>query len=326
MTTYTLEDFNRIMFGGIQHELPKETMDLITTIANQVGATDYIRTPQFPKKPLPVSGGAVGTTNIHGGSVQGGGNRRRQKAQEINDEDWDNIRNFQATEIKKSEGIQASIDTIRKHLNKITEKTYSKLFPEICSEIDKIVGVSVDDMSKVGESIFTIASGNTFYSGMYAKMYKALMNKYPAMKTIFNYNFEKFSELFTTIEFCNPDVDYDKFCENNKNNYARRALGLFYINLTKEGVITNEKMVEIIKNIQAYFMTKISEEGNRDIIDELSENIYIFITNSNEQLEDEDDWNDIVSTAQKIAKSKQSDYPSITNKAIFKHMDILDEI
>lgn len=319
---YSLDDFNNIMFGGIQHELPKETMDLITTIANQVGATDYIRTPQFPKKPLPVSSGATGNATLH--SV--GGNRRRQKAQEINDEDWDNIRKFQATEIKKSEGIQASIDTIRKHLNKVTEKTYSKLFPEICSEIDKIVGVSVDDMSKVSEAIFTIASGNTFYSEMYAKMYKALMNKYPPMKTIFNSNFEKFSELFTTIEFCDPDDDYDKFCENNKKNDARRALGLFYINLTKEGVITNEKMVGIIKNIQEYFISKISEPGNRELVDELSENIYIFIKNSNEQLENEDDWDDVLTTVQKIAKSKQSDYPSITNKAIFKHMDILDEI
>ena len=52
MTTtirYTLEQFNIIMFDGIQLELPKETIELITSIANQVGATDYIRTPQFPK-------------------------------------------------------------------------------------------------------------------------------------------------------------------------------------------------------------------------------------------------------------------------------------
>jgi hypothetical protein len=315
---YTIEQFNNIMFGGIQHELPKETMDLITTIANQVGATDYIRTPQFPKKTLPLNPGAN-----PGGQGQP---RRRQKNQEMNDEDWDSIRSFQATEIKKSEGIQASIDEIRKHLNKITEKTYAKLFPQICDEIDKIVGVSVEDMSKVGDAIFTIASGNTFYSNMYAKMYKTLMGKYPAMRTIFDTHFEQFSELFTKIEFCDPDENYDKFCENNKNNDKRRALGLFYINLTKEGVISNEKMIEIIKNIQAYFMTKISEPGNKDIVDELSENIYIFITNSNDQLDEEDDWDDIISNAKVIAKSKTADFPSITNKAIFKHMDILDEI
>jgi len=323
MTTlkYTLDDINRIIFGGIQHELPKETMDLITSIANQVGATDYIRTPQFPKRTYQ-NGSGVSESGTSGPSA----NRRRQKAQEINDDDWDTIRNFQTTELKKNEGIQASIDEIRKFLNKITEKTYDKMFPQICSEIDKIVGCSIEDMAKIGESIFTIASGNTFYSNMYAKMYKQLMAKYPAMKQIFSDNFKQFSSLFTSIEYCSPNENYDKFCENNKNNSNRRALGLFYINLMKEGVIKNDDMIEIIKNIQDTFLAKIGEAGNRDIIDELSENLYIFITKSHSHLEDEDDWDDIISNVEAIANYKIADYPSLTNKALFKHMDIVDEI
>jgi hemoglobin-like flavoprotein len=313
---YTLDDFNRIMFGGIQQELPKETIDLITTIANQVGATDYIRTPQFPKR-AHQPGAGIGETTV---------NRRRQKTQEINDNDWDVIRNFQTTELKKNEGVQASIDEIRKHLNKITEKTYDKMFPQICNEIDKIVGCGGDEMSKVGESIFTIASGNTFYSNMYAKMYKSLMQKYPVMRNIFNDNFKQFANLFTSIEYCSPNENYDKFCENNKNNNNRRALGLFYINLMKEGIIKNDDMMQIIKQTQDYFLTKISEPGNRDIADELSENLYIFITKSNDHLEDEDDWDDIITNVKEIANYKTTDYPSITNKSVFKHMDMLDEI
>ena len=322
MTTiirYTLEEFNTIMFDGIQLELPKDTIDLITSIANQVGATDYIRTPQFPKRVQP-PGVGVGI----GACLPG--NRRRQKTQEINDEDWDTIRKFQTTEIKKNEGLQACIDEIRKSLNKVTEKTYEKIFPQICSEIDKIIETNVEDVSKVGDSIFTIASGNAFYSNMYAKLYKTLMGKYPAMKEIFMSNFHNFSSVFTTIEYCSPNENYDKFCENNKNNEKRRALGTFYINLMKEGAIKNEKIIEIINNIQKYFMTKISEEGNKDIVDELSENIYIFVTNCHSHLEDEEEWEDITSQVEMIAQSKTSDYPSITNKTIFKHMDILDEM
>ena len=314
MTTmrYTLDDYNTIIFDGIQLELPKNTIELITSIANQVGATDYIKTPQFPKR-----------ANLKEVSL---GNRRRQKTQEINDDDWDVIRNFQATDLKKSEGINVSIDEIRKLLNKVTEKTYDKLFPQICSEIDKIIEANIEPVSKVGDTIFTIASGNTFYSNMYAKLYKSLMDKYSVMRNIFMSNFQKFSSVFTTIEYCSPNENYDKFCENNKNNEKRRALGMFYINLMKEGVIKNETMIEIIQNIQTYFMSKIHEEGNKDIIDELSENIYIFITNCNSHLEDEDEWEDITSIVEKISKSKVSEYPSITNKTIFKHMDILDEI
>ncbi|MEX0598452.1 MAG: hypothetical protein WD512_18365, partial [Candidatus Paceibacterota bacterium] len=285
-------------------------------------ATDYIRTPQFPKRVHQNGAGIGDALGVSGPAA----NRRRQKTQEINDDDWDTIRKFQTTDLKKSEGIQASIDEIRKFLNKITEKTYDKMFPQICSEIDKIVGCSIEDMSKIGESIFTIASGNTFYSNMYAKMYKELMEKYPVMKTIFSENFKQFSNLFTMIEYCSPNEDYDKFCENNKKNNNRRALGMFYINLMKEGVIKNDDMIDIIKNVQVSFLEKISEPGNRDIADELSENLYIFITKSHSHLEDEDDWDDIITKVEEIANYKTSDYPSITNKAVFKHMDIVDEI
>ena len=39
-----------------------------------------------------------------------------------------------------------------------------------------------------------------------------------------------------------------------------------------------------------------------------------------------DEITNALSIAEMIAQSKISDYPSITNKTIFKHMDILDEM
>jgi hypothetical protein len=50
------------------------------------------------------------------------------------------------------------------------------------------------------------------------------------------------------------------------------------------------------------------------------------VTNCHSHLEDEEEWEDITSQVEMIAQSKTSDYPSITNKTIFKHMDILDEM
>ena len=49
-TRYSIADFENIIFNGIQFQLPQETVDIITTLANQVGAADYISTPQFNKK------------------------------------------------------------------------------------------------------------------------------------------------------------------------------------------------------------------------------------------------------------------------------------
>ena len=49
---------------------------------------------------------------------------------------------------------------------------------------------SLVELNKIGEALFTIASGNSFYSDMYAKLYKELMELYPFMTTIFKTNFD----------------------------------------------------------------------------------------------------------------------------------------
>jgi hypothetical protein len=313
-TRYSIADFENIIFNGIQFQLPQETVDIITTLANQVGAADYIRTPQFNKK------------THQPALINNNNNKRRNKNQEIQDDDWDSIRKFQTTEIKKKDGIDANIDNIRKYLNKITEKNYDKMCEQITLEISTITDASVEELNKIGESVFNIASGNAFYSATYAKLYKSLMTKYSFMSDIFKTNLDKFSELFTTIEYYNPNTDYDKFCENNKTNDKRRALSAFYVNLMKEGVIDKSDMISIINKVQEYIILKLSEEGNKEILDELSENIFILITNSSEELDDEDGWEMIIDNVKTYSKLKVKDYPSATTKSIFKHMDILDEL
>ena len=324
MTTtlrYTIDDFQSIMFGGIQYELPKETIDIITTIANQVGATDYIKTPQFPKRQLTNTNGAR-----HGHGQPSSAHHKRAKNKEINDDDWDTIRNFQATEIKKSrEGVELSIDNIRKGLNKLTTKTYDKLVAEILTEISKI-SESESDLSKVGDFIFATASSNIVFSGLYAKLYKELMKIYAVFKSIFKVNFDKITETFTAIEYYDPNENYDKFCENNVKNSNRRAMCMFYVNLMKEEIISKDEIFTIVNNLFIYLDSQIAQENKKEVVDELSEIIYVFITNSNSELEDEDDWDEIVSKVETISKYKVKDFPSITNKSIFKFMDILDEI
>lgn len=312
---YQIDDFENILSAGFQFELPNDVLDTINKIATQVGASDYVRTPLFPKK-----------TNTTQSTQHHNNKRKLNKNQQITDDDWDAIRSFQVTEIKEKVGIDASIGTIIKNLNKITEKTYNKSFTEICEEINKIINEDSNVLNKIAETIFNIASTNSMCSSVYAKLVKELIERYSFINDVFNRHFDKFSDIFTSIEYCSPDENYEKFCEINNSNSKRRALSLFYVNLAKQGIISHDRIVVLIKNIQSYFMDMITNENNKEIVDELSENIYIFITNSNEILDEHDDWDNIISNIETIAKSKIKDYPSITNKTIFKHMDILDEI
>tara|TARA_Y100000389_G_scaffold202360_1_gene247401 strand:+ start:61 stop:1050 length:990 start_codon:yes stop_codon:yes gene_type:complete len=317
ITRYHLSEFNDIIYEGFSYELSQEVLTMIQSLADKVGAPEYVKTPQFSKREKP-----------------GYPNKRKHKNQEIADEDWEAIRVFQTTQLKKKEGLDASLDTIRKYLNKITDKTYDSLSNSIFEELSVILEVNEPtedillELNKIGEAIFNIASSNLFYSELYARLYNDLMNKYPLMESLFKDNFIKFGDVFKTIEYCSPDVDYDKFCEINKTNEKRRALSAFYVNLMKLNVVEYSSIIEIIQNLQSYMMKLINTENNKPIVDELSEVLYILVTKSanfiNEEVEAEE-WENILDNIRVISLMKVSDRPSLTNKSIFKHMDILDE-
>ena len=314
ITRYHLSEFNGIIYEGFSYELSQDVLNMIQCLADKVGAPEYVKTPQFSRRERP---------NYS--------NKKRNRNQEIADEDWEAIRVFQTTQIKKKEGLEASLDSIRKHLNKITDKTYDSLSNKIFEELSIILAANEPtkeillELNKIGESIFNIASSNLFYSELYARLYSDLMKKHDFMKSLFEENFIKFADVFKTIEYCNPDTDYDKFCEINKTNEKRRALSAFYINLMKLDVVSNNSIIEIIQNLQSYMMKLINVENNKPIVDELSEVLYILVTKGVNTLKQQEEWDNILDNIKLVSSMKVSDRPSLTNKSIFKHMDILDE-
>ena len=316
MSAYTIADFDRISSTGFSYTLDDSVIKTIQNIAEQVGAPEYIRTPKFPKR---------------GGNQHARG-KRRHKAQEITEDDWQAIRDFKATEIIKKEGIDASIDNIRKLLNKISNQSYDILQQQIIKEISTITENKdpeediLIELHKVGDAIFNIASSNGFYSEMYAKLYKSLMENFSFMENIFDKNYKVFGEIFKTIEYCNPDSDYNKFCEINKTNEKRRAVSLFYVNLMKEKIIPEESIINIIIEVQNYMNILMENEENKEVIDELSEVIYILVTNSVIILKEMNKWSGIIENIINISKMTVKSKPGLSNKTIFKHMDIVDEL
>lgn len=308
---YTRNDYDRIKKDGFTYTLPQETIDTIKKIAANVGAPEYIKTPHFDKRPY----------------------KPRIHIKEVTDAEWDSIRNFKTTVIEKKKGVELSIDIIRKHLNKMTTKTYDTLQTQICSEIDSIIATETNqdsllvELNKIGDAIFDIASGNRFYSNMYAALYNELMVKYEFMKTILTAKLNTDIHIFNDFEYCSPDKDYDKFCNNNKTNEKRRALGLFYVNLMLQRIISPMKIIGMINELQTNMEDYIKVENNVNIVEELSELLFGLITTGAPELKKhKNEWTVIMDNVNKIGKMKAKSAPSISNKTIFKHMDIVMEI
>lgn len=319
MMQYTHDDIIQIMHEGFSYTLEKSVIDNIQKIANEVGAPEYIRTPQFLKQ------------NINSISDKKKKFKKYQST-EILDEDWETFRNFQTTEIQKKEGIDKSLDIIRKHINKMSEKTYRTLTDKIFDEINDILGEGntspelLVELNKVGDAIFNIASSNMFYSSLYADLYNELMTKYSFMKTIFRQNYYEFITIFNNFETCDPNEDYDKFCQINKNNEKRRAVSLFYVNLMKKDVVSVSSISKILLELQNNIIKLIDEEDKKDIIEELSEVVFLLVSNGKEELKMDKEWKNIFDNIITVSKIKTKTRPSISNKTIFKHMDLIDEI
>jgi hypothetical protein len=325
---YTLENIEDIIYNGFNYRVSDDVMEKISNLAMQVGSPDYVKTPVFKKRenPMKVETEFASTTT----TLLNPKKRRGNKNMEVlNVDDWDSIRNFQTTKIETKTGIDADFDSIRAVINKMTDKNYIDNRNKIIEIIEKLVSENSESaLSKIGENIFTIASSNRSYSKIYADLYSELSSKFGFIKEQYLENFKKFTELFDNIEYVEPNINYDKFCEINKINEKRKSLALFYINLMSCGVISKKEIILITRNLLAKLYEYISVENKKNEVEELTETISILYK---KDLYQDNDINyetihgySISEIVDKIANSKVKDYKSLSNKALFKFMDLID--
>ena len=334
MIQYDMNDYEEITNAGFICNLTQKTLDIISKLSEQVGAPTYIKTPIFLKKDTRIAGLGMGLGTAISAIANSviGFKKNKNRTSEITDEDWETIRQFQTTTKHISEGIQKNMENIRGYLNKMSEATFDKMVNEIKAEISQLIEheTTDDNMMKIGHSIFSIASSNSFYSELYAKLFKILMEEYEVFKKIFEDNYKVFMNLFDNIEYIDPKKNYDKFCEYTKTNDNRRAMSLFIVNLMKNGVIDKEEILEIIRNLQKLIIKYIAKPEKTNEVEELNENLYIIITSSSNKINFglDEGTESIIKDIEfiSILKPKMKEYPSITNKTIFKHMDIITEL
>ena len=324
---YTLDNINSILFNGFEYKLTEDTLEIISNLALQVGSPDYVKTPIFKKRENPMK--TEGVKELSPGFKKSG--KRGKSTEIINNDNWEAIRSFQTTKIEEKVGIEAQIDSIRALLNKITDKNYIDMRNKIIESIDKVIreGIPLEELLRLSNAIFDIASANRFFSKMYADLYSDLSIKYEILKTAYESNLEIFTSLFNNVEYVDPQVNYDKFCEINKTNEKRKALASFYLNLMNNGIIPKIKIIEITRNILNQICKFILIDDKKNQVDELTETFAILYKKDLYDDAEVEEYNEIDGFAiseiiDHIAKSKVKDYKSLTNKSLFKFMDLID--
>jgi len=327
---YTIEDFENITFGGFEYTIPDNVLEIISQLAMQVGSPDYVKTPIFPKRENPLKAASASDGAVPQNNHKDNKKRRGNKSMEIvNDEDWETVRSFQTTKIETKTGSDADIDSIRALLNKMTDKNYNEMRSKIMEIVEKISSENVSELANISTNIFDMASSNKYYSKNYAQIYSELSSRFEFIKLAYVDNLKRFTELFDNIEYVDPNENYDRYCEIVKINDKRKILAAFYLNLMYFGIISKTEIMEITRNLLAKIYEYISIDNKKNEVDELTETISILYKKDIYEYDDGDEYekiqgftiNEII---EKIANSKVKDYKSLTNKSLFKFMDLID--
>ena len=306
---YTVREFFDIKSKiNIDDYISTETTEYIESLTQKVGAPSYSKTPVFNNKNKP---------------------RKKKRNQELSDTDWEAIRQFQTTElVLGSSGLDKDIDEIRVILNKLTNDNINFVNEEILNKLDDIINedCSDEDLKRVSDVIYDIVSSNKFYSTIYVDVYEKIITKYDNLHEIFDESYKIYLNIFDNIEIGDADKDYNNFCDINKKNDLRRANCLFFVNLMKRNIISQEMILDIIIRLQELLQSTINVSNSKPKGEEISELLYIIITNSSEILDEHDNWDTIHNSIKQISDMEVKEYPSLSNKIVFKHMDIIDEL
>lgn len=301
---YNIEDFNKIISNGFEYTLSDELISIISELADKVGAPSYIKTPIFEKKD------------------------KKKKNLKLSDEEWDSIRKFKVTNLVKP----TNFSNIRILLNKFSDENYDVKYYELNIELDNFINKNNEDkdeneiinLKKIANIMFEIFSTNSFYSKLYARLYCDLIKQYPIFLELLNESFKDFLVKLNDIKIINSDSDYDAFCENNLENEKKKALTLFYINLMKYEIISEYDIIELVDMLQDLIYKNIDIENMSSLIEEITEHLFIIIKNCTEELKESAAYTNINNRIEGIANYSVSNYHSLTNKIVFKHMDMLD--
>tara|TARA_X000000368_G_scaffold384806_2_gene343660 strand:+ start:3537 stop:4526 length:990 start_codon:yes stop_codon:yes gene_type:complete len=242
-----------------------------------------------------------------------------------NDNDISN--NYRINRIKdinnKSEHAMI-ITNIRKILNKITENTYDKLKNEfLCyykSIYDDKNNMNILDFNKINIFIFeSLVYNNIIFNNLYCDLLYNLININPDFSNILNNYLEIFYNIYKYIQIPLSSNNYDQIASINKDNDKYKCLCRFYIHCININLLSKNIINQATFNIQDELLKNIKLENKKEYNEILTE--FLFIITSNYKIIDEN----LLNNLKYVSELKNNMFPSINNKIIFKHKDIIEK-
>ena len=311
MIAYNLNDYTNILLNNPNISLSDDVLSVYKTLVSNLNITTVTSTSSVRTD--------TETRDRRGGY------RRNKNTKRSDLLTSDKVVEFKQRPLVDEDGPEKLMITIKASLNKLTNKNYDSHRDIIITSLEEL-NDKYDDtyMETFTNHLFDIASKNKFYSEMYATLYKELEQIYPILQERKSKFIEECVENLDTIQYIDENTDYDGFCKNNKMNDIRRAMNIFMINLFKKDICDISNIMKIMSIIQTKVLTNRDVENTSYITEELTENLFIFVSESSKELRKHRDWETTRQFIIDHSKIKAKDHVGLTSRIIFKYMDMVD--
>lgn len=304
MLTYSLNDFNHIKVSTPNNPLPEDVLTTYNKLLTQLNIV--ISSPieaEYKERRI---------------------NKKQRLSKQT--EAYPPI-TFKEKTVIEVVGPDKILSNIRGCFNKLAVKNYDTQRDLLISYLNELRELNEESyLIEISNQFFDIASKNSFYSEMYALLYKELTKICP----LFEERKEQFLidcvDSLETIIHVDEKSDYEGFCKNNKLNDVRRSMHTFLINLYKKGEFNIQDVFKIIKLIEDKLNQKINDVSQRHVIEELTEILYLFVSELSTELKTHQKWQSVFEFIERYSKCNISDYTGLNNRIKFKYMDMIDVI
>lgn len=230
--------------------------------------------------------------------------------------DISNENTIKPTAIKKKEEV---IATLFKNFNKITDNTYDKLSKEIIS----LITVNITEAEKICSTFFQVVLNNSFFSHLYAKLYKEFILVNNIFTSILEKQISEYVKSIPLILYVSPNEDYDKYCEYVKKVDSIKNFTTFLIHSLKKEIVQELLLLELACTFQNYCTENIDNEDKLIINDIYISNIDIIVENISHIICKNEEWNTFIDN---INNLKETQGCGKNKKMHFKLLDITDKL
>jgi hypothetical protein len=323
---YTLNDYEQIKTEQIENDiLSEQTIKDFEKLYNLVN--EYIAT-------LPPV-----TTNEYTNYDK----KKHRKNYKHNNRKYDNNGQwaqqvpFKVTKIEKKEGIDVKYSDMRSTLNKITLKNQETLLPKVIEIVNYIMNEDESDSededtqeqdsySRITDVLLDIVKKIKTGHQVYVHVLKEIIQCYPSFVTQITDFVTAYKNTYDDIIDIDANDNYDGYCDLVKQNDYRRSNSSFMINLTEQKLVSENELITIIDNLFDRVLDNIDNEQKTVLIEEITENLSIFIINSHSFLKTHSQWESLIEKLNRCSKLKAKEHKSISSRIVFKYMDIQDAL